>query len=215
MIKFRSIYQFLFATLITVALVAQFTYGASVGGFTTQYVGLFFSYFTILSNILVALVLSAEAFATVRNGAFSKRFEWVRGFSVFCIVATGVTYTFFLRGPGAMDHIAYALPWANMLFHQIIPIVVAIDWIVFPPKNNVRWFSILYWIMLTAVYAAVVQILGLYTGTYPYFFLDPVRLGSYERMLHACAAFVPFFLVFGVVIVLANKICVRFRRRSS
>ncbi|MDB5237599.1 MAG: putative Integral rane protein [Parcubacteria group bacterium] len=205
--SFRTAYQFGFALLIVAALTTQFIYGGFIDGFTLSYIGLFISYFTILSNILVAIVLYVEAEASLKRKSISARFEWVRGFTVFCILTTGIVYTFFLRGPGGtMLKIDNSLSWANLVFHHVMPIVIAADWLLFPPKRTVRWVSILYWIGLTTLYAFYVLALGLWSGAYPYFFLDPTRPEGYSGVLHGCIAFIPFLLVIGGVIVLANKI---------
>lgn len=210
-LNFRTIYQFGFSLLIIAALLTQFIYGGLQGGFTFPYIALFISYFTILSNILVAFVLCVEAKASLRGTELSARMEWLRGFAVFCMVATGITYTFFLRGPAGAIHIENALPWANEIFHHVMPIVVFLDWLLFPPKRNVRWFSILYWIILTAFYALFVEALGFFSHAYPYFFLNP-NFRGYTGVLFGSAGFIPFFLVFGLVIVLANKIRMMFRK---
>jgi hypothetical protein len=214
-LNFRTIYQFGFSMLIIAALTTQFIYGGFVDGFNLPYIALFISYFTILSNILVAVVLSAEASASLERKRLSVRFDWLRGFAVFCIIATGVTYSFFSHAPGAatlqMDN---SLSWANQVFHHVMPIVMALDWILFPPKHVVKWMYIVYWLLFTALYAVYVELLGLATGEYPYFFLDPTKIHGYTGVARAALAFIPFFLVFGVVIVIANKLrTARFKKR--
>lgn len=213
-LNFRTFYQFSFAVLIIAALVTQFIHGSFSGGFTIGYIGLFISYFTILSNILVAAVLTKEASASLRRVPVSIRFDWIRAFSVFCIVTTGIIYSFFPHAPGGMMlQIPDALPWANLVFHRIMPIAIALDWLFYPPKHVVRWVSVIYWLLLTAVYAGYTQLLGLWSGVYPYFFLDPTKLHGYSGVLHACVAFIPFLLVIGGVIVLANKLrTIRFKK---
>ncbi len=214
MLTFRTAYQFGFALLIVAAITTQFIYGSFAGGFTIAYIGLFISYFTILSNILVATVLTKEASMSLKRARAYAQFDWLRGFAVFCIITTGIIYTFFLRGPAAMMQIDNALPWVNLVFHRIMPVAMALDWILFPPKHAVRWTSIIYWLLLTAVYAGYTQVLGLWSGVYPYFFLDPARLHGYSGVLRACIAFIPFLLVIGGVVVLANKLrTIRLKKR--
>lgn len=215
-LNFRILYQFAFSLLIIAALTTQFIYGGLAAGFTFPYIALFISYFTILSNILVAIALAGEASASLNQRPLSGRFEWMRGFAVFCIIATGITYTFFPHAPGgAMLQIDNSLSWANTVFHHIMPIVAALDWILFPPKRVVRWISVVYWILLTAVYAIYVEVLGAMSGVYPYFFLDPTKLGGYAGVSRAALGFIPFFLVFGVGIVLANKLRVGFKKSKG
>ncbi|MDB5195331.1 MAG: putative rane protein [Parcubacteria group bacterium] len=215
-LRFRTLYQFGFALLIVAALVIQFAYGIIVaGGITLAYVGLFASYFTILSNILVAVVLCAEARADLMGHELSPRFERLRGLATFCIIATGVTYTLFLRGPGHQGTLQDSIPWINSVFHYVMPIVMAIDWVAFPTKKPVRWWAVLVWIAVTAFYLLYVELLGVFTHSYPYFFVDPTRLQGYAGVARAALGFIPFFLVFGAVVVLANRIRLRYLYRTS
>ena len=207
-------YQFGFAVLIITALASQFIYGGiAAGGFTLGYIALFFSYFTILSNIFVAIVLYKGAQAGLKKKKLPSRIEWLRGFAVFCIATTGIIYTFFLRGPAGFTHVENVLPWTNLVFHSIMPVVMALDWVFFPPKHVVRWTAIIYWIMLAAVYALYAEALGRVSDIYPYFFLDPTKLNGYAGVARACVSFIPFLLVIGGIIVLANKI--RTRKRAA
>jgi hypothetical protein len=204
---FRSWYQVVFSILIVLALVMQFIYGVMVEkSHWVMYVGDFLSYFTILSNIFVAVVLSMEASASVRGVELSDRFHRMRGAAVFCIITTGVVYTFFLRGPGGQGEVQDSIPWINAVFHYIMPVAMTLDWVVFPPKRRVPWVSILRWIGLTLVYLIYVLLLGLVTKTYPYFFLDPTTFHGYSGVARASLAFIPFFLVFGTAVVLLSKI---------
>src|SRR5439155_494285 len=151
--QFRTLYQLIFALAIVLALIIQFVNGViATGALTLSYVGLFISYFTILSNILVAVVLCAEAYADSRGTEVSPRFNALRGLATFCIIATGITYTFFLRGPAAEGVLQNSIPWINDIFHHVMPIVMTFDWVAFPVRTPVKWRSILGWIGFSAVY---------------------------------------------------------------
>jgi hypothetical protein len=204
---FRTLYQLFFSALIVLALVIQFGYGiATDPGHCLQYIANFFSYFTILSNIFVAVVLSMEASASMRSIELSARFTRARGAAVFCIITTGIIYSFFLRGPGVQGQVQDSIPWINAVFHYIMPVAMAVDWTIFPPKTRVPWVHILRWIGLTVIYLIYVELLGLLTKNYPYFFVDPTTLHGYGGVLRASLAFIPFFLVFGVVVILLSRL---------
>jgi hypothetical protein len=204
--RFRTIYQFGFSLLITVALIVQFIYGVfESSGMSSAYIALFFSYFTILSNIFVAIVLFDEAQAS---------FDRARATAVFCILTTGVIHGLFLRGPALQDVIANSIPWVNDVFHYIMPVVMGLDWILFPPQSKVKWISILKWILVTLIYLVYAEILGYFTNIYPYFFVDPTRLGGYLGVLRACIGFVPFFAIIGAVIVVSNRLRLLVKKKA-
>lgn len=214
LLRLRTLYQLGFAVLIVAALATQFIHGIIAGdGLTFAYVGLFVSYFTILSNILVAIVLCLEARADLQGRELSVCFERLRAFATFCIITTGITYTFFLRGPGIQGMLQDSIPWINEVFHHVMPIAMTLDWLFFPTTRPILWRSIPIWIGLTAIYALWVEFMGTFTSSYPYFFLDPVRLHGYAGVSRAALGFVPFFLVFGVVVVLLNRLRLRFLLR--
>jgi hypothetical protein len=206
-LRFRTLYQFGFSILITVSLLIQFGYGIYVEhGITVGYIAVFFTYFTILSNIFVASVLWNEARTSYKGEVPSEHFERVRATAVFCILTTGIIYAFFLKGPGGAGAVTDSIPWINSVFHYIMPSVMAIDWLLFPPRKPAHWVAILKWLLVTIIYLAYVELIGLFTGVYPYFFLDPVTLHGYLGVLRASIAFIPFLVVIGAIIIGANRL---------
>jgi hypothetical protein len=195
-----------FSALISAALVIQFFYGICVSGLTSGYIVQFFTYFTILSNILVAVVLYTEGSTKLQDKSLPSRFEKARGTAVFCIITTGIIYSLFLRGPGGQGAVRDSIPWINTVFHYIMPAVMALDWVIFPTKQPARWISIIKWIVITVIYFIYVEILGFFTGTYPYFFLDPKTFHGYLDVLRGSLLFIPFFVVFGSLVIGANRI---------
>lgn len=71
----RVTYQALIGVAIAAALLLQFTHGIQMTHNVIPYVGQFFSYFTILTNMFVASIFLYETFA--RNKAHSVRFDWI------------------------------------------------------------------------------------------------------------------------------------------
>ena len=211
-VRFRSIYQLLFAVLISAALIIQFAYGIFIAhGLSVSYVVVYITFFTILSNILVAGVLITEARASIRGTKLSDRFQRVRGLAVFCIIVTGIIYSFFLRGPGGQGAVQDSIPWINSVFHYIMPVVMTLDWVLFPAHIKISWYSILRWVAVTFVYLIYVEVLGFFSGAYPYFFLDPGKLHGYLGVLRACLFFIPFFVVIAAVVIFINRLRLRFR----
>jgi hypothetical protein len=95
--------------------------------------------------------------------------------------------------------------------HYIVPTIAALDWFVFPPKHRVNWSTIFNWLGLTIVYFILVEIGGYFTKTYPYFFLDPTKFRGYSGVLMGSATFLPFFLVFGFIVIASSNFQQRFR----
>ncbi len=198
-LSLRVIYRALLGIIIFATLLIQFVYGFSAAPNIGVYVEQFFSYFTILTNLFVATLFLYEA--ATPNKTHSTSFESLRGAAVFCAVLTGVTYALFLKGPHGMGEIAYSVSWINIVFHYLMPAAVFLEWLLFPPVYRMNWSTLFTWIGITIPYAVLVELGGLYSHVYPYFFLDPVRLGGYAHVFRASAGWLPFFLVFGVAII--------------
>jgi hypothetical protein len=203
--RIRSAYQIFVGVLILVSVCIQFFYGLIHTPVAAPYIETFFSYFTIISNIFVGIVFCCEAFLSLKKQEPSAQFDSIRGAAVFFILTTGVVYGLFLHGPMGQEQIEYSLPIINSIFHQIVPVVAILDWIIFPPKHRLNWTTLFGWLGLTIIYAVLVELGGLLTNTYPYFFLNPTFLGGYNGVLRACMGFIPFLLVFSLFVLVTAR----------
>lgn len=150
----------------------------------------FFSYFTIQSTLLHAVVLAAGAWLLLRGtrpepGWFSA----LRAAATTYTVTTGIVYNALLRGiplPPGLEQ-----PWSNEVLHLAAPVYVLLDWILAPGRRPVRrrvvGWTVVYpvlWVGCTLVRAPLV--LDEATGApywYPYPFLDPHALaGGYASV---------------------------------
>lgn len=148
----------------------------------------FFSYFTILSNIIavVALVIGAVWALRSRINAAQEP-AWLATLflcaSTYMIV-TGIVYNLLLRHipiAGIMD------AWTNETLHVVIPLVMLADVLFAPRRRVLAWSSILAaavfpiaWVVYTLIRANFIT--GPATGDpwwYPYPFLDPHIQGGY------------------------------------
>lgn len=140
----------------------------------------FLSYFTILSNLFAAGIFLAGSLRY--QDSHSPVFELLRGAAVVYILTTGIVYALLLSGQKA------AVPWANIVEHQVMPIVVALDWLNDPPLQRIEWRSALLWMSFPLVYVIYTLLRGVLRDPhwYPYFFLDPDKSGGYLRVAADC-----------------------------
>ncbi len=141
----------------------------------------FISYFTVLTNILVAATATTLALGHDSTGHWWKV---LRLNAIIGIAVTGLVHWFFLRPLMNLSGGDYV---ADKLLHVVAPILAVIGWAVFGPRGradrSVLWPSLIYpigWLVYTLVRGAIVD-------WYPYPFLD-VNLHGYPRALLACAA---------------------------
>lgn len=141
----------------------------------------FFSYFTIESNILVALFLILyAALGRSANVRSNVTLQLVRGALTLYILMTGIIFALLLSGvPGL---ILTAVPWDNIVLHYIIPIVAVIDWVVDPPRVKLPWKKVLLWLIYPLAYVSWALIRGTMDGWYPYPFLN-AEANGYPQVL--------------------------------
>lgn len=188
------------AVLAWVALVLQFvlllahthdTIGPLLGAIR------YFSYFTILSNIVVAVVCSKAAFGfAVRvDGFFST--ARVRGAAALYIAVTGGIHVTVLRTLWQPQGTQWL---ADVLLHYAVPALYLLLWLVFAPKGRLRWSDALRWLLFPLLYLLWTFWRGMWAHEYPYPFLDVGALGLPMVLRNACGIF-GLFLALGLVLV--------------
>jgi len=146
------------------------------------------SYFTIQSNILVAVA----AYTLVRDPHRDGRWWRVMRLAGFVgITVTGLVHWFLLR---PLLDLEGANWWADKLLHVAVPVLACIGWVAFGPRprvtGRVAWEAIAWpfaWLAYTLA-------IGAASGWYPYPFLD-VSLHGYGRVLLASAGVTVLFFV--------------------
>jgi hypothetical protein len=155
----------------------------------------FFSYFTVSTNIIVAVTLTAIAFFPRKGfGEFFSR-PTVQAAVASYISIVGIIYTLFLRGtwnPQGWQSVA------DHLLHDVIPVAFVIYWFVFAPKNEITWQFPLKWLVYPSIYIVYSLIRGAFVSWYPYWFVDVTQLG-YMTALTNTAFVVAVFAVIGFI----------------
>ena len=139
----------------------------------------FFSFFTILTNILVALYFTASAFRLK-----TILFKWLLSKGALTAITAfifivGLVYQIVLRSvwqPTGLQRIV------DELLHTLIPIYVIIYWCFNINKNDLQLKPILLWLLYPLIYIIFILIRGHFSGYYPYPFLNVVEIG-YEKTL--------------------------------
>ena len=136
----------------------------------------FFSYFTIISNLLTAYLMGRQAIQPSwleGNGSF-------RGAVTLYMTITGLVYAFILRPIGA--DVGNYRPWIDFIHHTAAPVAVIQDWLLFPPRRPLRSNVLYRWLIFPALYLVYSFVRGPRAEWYPYPFLDPRFPGGYGRV---------------------------------
>lgn len=167
----------------------------------------FFSYFTVLTNLLAAMALSAPLVAP--SSPFGRFFAKpsVRTAIALYMAVTAATYIFILQGLWQPK----GLHWvADTTLHYLAPALFILDWLLFSPKGTLRWGSVLPWLAFPLAYGLYSIFRGPLSGFWPYPFLDVSQLGM-GKVLINMAAMSGLFLVLGLGFVLIDRLLKRRR----
>ena len=190
-----AVSRLFFAALTLAAIVVQLTDLAARG---TLDVVSYFSYFTIESNLIavVALLVMAARWRKQR----SRAHELLRGGAVVYMSVTCIVFTLLLSG----TDVDTAIPWVNTVVHQLIPLVMVVDWLVDPPAGRLTMRDGVLWLGYPLAWIVYVLIRGAIGGRYPYPFLNPAN-GGYAAVAAYCVAIlVLMLLICAATVAVAN-----------
>ena len=160
----------------------------------------FFSFFTILSNLLAAFCLAAFAFPNCRHLAFFRRPRVATAVALYMLVVAAI-YIAILEGLWAPQGLMRVL---DTLLHYVMPALFLLFWAVFVPKGTTTYADIPGFLGFPALYGAYVMLRGALTGEYPYPILDAGTLG-YPSALTNMAAILALFLILGLAFVAVDR----------
>lgn len=166
---FLIIYKVLFGLLGFTAIATEIAILVERGLFNPVN---FFSYFTILTNVLVFITFIASAIAVAHN--INKKLSVVRSAVTVYILLVGIGFSILLSG--LSDVTFAAVPWDNAVLHYIIPLAVLVDYIIDRPLKT-DFNKALTWLTFPLVYLIYTMMRGALIDWYPYPFLNPQTHG--------------------------------------
>ena len=147
-----------------------------------------FTYFTILRNLIVAIVLTL---LFIRPGRDSRLMRVLRLDSLLMIIITGILYNLLLGQGVTHEGLDF---FSNGLQHVTTPIVTVLVWLIVGPRGWISWKVIALSLIIPVAWAVFALIRGAVIGAYPYPFLDVATKGL--------ASVLVFIVVIAVVAVI-------------
>jgi hypothetical protein len=168
----------------------------------------FFSYYTILTNILVALCFTVLLLKPDSGlGKFFSRPSVLTAVLTY-IVFVGLAYHFLLRHIWTPEGLQAAV---DDLLHSFIPLFFILYWMRFVSKAELEWKDVLPWMIYPVVYLLYILIRGAISGFYPYPFIDVNNIG-YRRMIFNDGGLITAFFVLSLLFVAIGKLMSRTAR---
>ena len=142
--------------------------------------GSFFSFYTILTNIVLVLIYLSEVLPTQRLALF--RHPVTRGSMVACITLVSLYVFFVLRHLYAPTGL---LELSDRLLHYVAPLLYLLWWVIGQPHGQLRWSNLPVMLLPTLIYFVVVMMRGVWLHRYPYPFMNIDELGIGAVLLGA------------------------------
>ena len=161
----------------------------------------FLSFFTIQSNLMVAVCLSFSLLLprTAPGNFFLK--SSVQSAIALYIFIVGLVYNTMLRGLADFKGMQWIV---DNLLHVAVPILFVIYWFIFTPRTFFQWKQCLYWLIYPFIYTVYSMIRGSIVHWYPYPFLNADSLG-YAKVFINMLLVLSAFCIVSLVIIAVNR----------
>jgi hypothetical protein len=167
---------------------------------------IYLGYFTVLTNLLVAMSLSWPRLSP--RSAPGRWFQrpGVSSAIAVSIAIVGLAYHLLLR------HIwnPQGLQWlADVTLHYAVPLLCLVHWWYCVPPTRMAWHAPLAWAAWPLAYLVYALLRGVWLQSYPYPFIDVTALGYPQTLLNAAGLLVIFLLLGSVLVAVGRG---RFKR---
>ena len=195
----------LIALIAWVALVLQFYLilqtAGKTGYSTVKLVTNYFSYFTILSNLLIAVCLSRVLLSPASaTGRFFSGVPVQSALALYIFIV-GLVYNLVLRGIVVLTGLNWVV---DNLLHVLVPLAYVLYWFIFIPGKALHWKNILPWLIFPGLYLVYSLIRGPIAHWYPYPFLNTEKLGYTQVVINSLLVLAAF-LVAGLGMIAWNR----------
>ncbi len=159
----------------------------------------YFLYFTILTNILVAVTSWYQwRPGNSKLSSFFRKPQTLAAVALYILVVF-IVYNIALRGIVVLTGLNVIV---NESLHVIIPVVYLIFWVFFADKSGLRFNNAWPWMLYPFFYLLIVMSFGaiLSSRFYPYPFLDAYNHG-YQKVLISVLVIMGLFVLLALLFI--------------
>jgi hypothetical protein len=198
----QRLFQITIATIAWLMLLLQFY--LQIANRTTsiaEAIIRYFSYFTILTNMLVAISFTSLLLPNSRWHSFFLRNTVLTAVTLYILIV-GLVYNLVLRSQWNPQGLQLV---ADNGLHTITPLLTLCYWFAYVSAKNIKWHQTAPWLIYPFAYLIYALIRGSFSHFYPYFFINVDNLGYSKALLNAVFV-TAAFLVVALLLVVAGKI---------
>jgi Co/Zn/Cd efflux system component len=159
----------------------------------------FFSYFTILTNLLVIICFTVLLFKPTGTGFFNS--PSVQTALILYITVVGLVYNIVLRDLWHSEGLQVLL---HDLLHTVIPLGSIIYWWLWTDARQIELMDLPPWLIYPTLYAIYILARGRFSHWYPYPFMDVSNLGMTAVLMNS-GLLVLTFLFFACFFVFVGQ----------
>ncbi len=161
----------------------------------------FFSFFTILTNLLLAIYFTISLLK-VKKGIFLSLNKpgFLTAITVY-ITIVGLVYQILLRSVWEPTGIQLIV---DELLHTVIPAIAILFWYLYEDKTAVRYMQLIQWLIYPLIYLVYILIRGHFSEFYPYPFLNVNGLGLQSVLVNSAGLMVLFIGISALYIKLGK-----------
>lgn len=157
----------------------------------------FFSFFTILTNILVACYFTSQL-VNLKIFKFLKQPAALTAITAFILVV-GIVYQVILRFVWEPTGWQFVI---DELLHTFIPLYVLMYWIMYAKRTSLSVYQLVPWLLYPLGYAAFIVVRGHFSGFYPYPFVDIDKIGYSKALINFLIIFAFMVLLMGLLFLI-------------
>lgn len=158
----------------------------------------YFSFFTILSNLLVTISFTTLFFSNLK---FFRQFKTLTAFAVY-ISIVAIVYNIVLRflwEPVGLQKLV------DELLHVVIPIVFVYYWFKHVQAVKLNYSFIWKILVYPLIYLILVLVRGNFSGFYPYPFVDVSAIGFNQAFINSLIVLIAFVFVSALFIRVSRR----------
>lgn len=199
--KIYRVIAFLFSGIVLITQFVLMMQGAAENAEVFIRLIRFFSFMTILTNIIVALTYILPLVAS--SSKAGKLFAAPNAQSAVCmfIVMVCLGYHFMLSKMYTLTGLQY---YADRGLHYVVPVVYVLFYLIFVKKGTLVYRNIYKWLMFPFSYLLYVLIRGLITDDYPYPFLNFSKHEA-SKVFTAIGFLFAGYIIMSLLIVLFDR----------
>ena len=167
----------------------------------------FFTFYTILTNIMLVLIYASDLSGAGWLGWW--RSPVTRGMMAGAIALVGIFNHLLLADLQDLTGLA---AFCDLVLHYLTPAYFVLWWLILQPKGTLRFADIPVMLLPTLIWLIWAMLRGAVIGEYPYPILDAPKLGYGAVAINCVYVFVGLLALYAVVIALDRALAGRLPR---